>query len=128
MRYLVDTHALLWWWLDDLKLPGAVRDELSHRDNEIHVSSASGWEIASKVRIGKMPQMAGQVRDYGALVTEDGFRHLSIRHDHGVKAGLLPGRHRDPFDRMIAAQGLIEGLAVVTRDPAFAAFGCKVIW
>jgi PIN domain nuclease of toxin-antitoxin system len=128
MRYLIDTHALLWWWLDDARLPRPVRDELGDRGNDIHVSSVSGWEIATKVRLGRLPQMAQRIHDYGLLVTEDGFRHLAVRENHGVEAGLLSSRHRDPFDRMLAAQALIEEMAVVTRDPAFTAFGCEVIW
>ncbi|HVQ07767.1 MAG TPA: type II toxin-antitoxin system VapC family toxin [Allosphingosinicella sp.] len=128
MRYLIDTHALLWWWLDDGKLPQSMRSVLGDRGNDIHVSSVSGWEIATKVRLGKLPQMARRIHDYDALVTGDGFRHLPVRQNHGVKAGLLRGRHRDPFDRMLAAQALMEEMVVVTRDPAFATFGCKVAW
>lgn len=61
-------------------------------------------------------------------MTDDGFQHLSVTHQHGVKGGLLDGDHRDPFDRLIAAQALIEGLTVITRDREIAQFGCKVLW
>jgi PIN domain nuclease of toxin-antitoxin system len=128
MRYLIDTHAWLWWLTDDPRLTPRARKEMGDRANEIYLSSVSGWEIACKVRLGKMPQMAEQVHHYDALVAADGFHHLDLRYDHAVKAGLLPGRHRDPFDRLLAAQAVIEGLILVTRDPALAALGSKVIW
>jgi len=128
MRCLIDTHALIWWWLDDMRLSPTIRAMMIDPAHDVHVSSVCGWEIANKVRIGKLPQMAEQVHRYDALVADDGMIHLAIRHDHALRAGLLPGAHRDPFDRMIAAQALIEGLTVISRDPAFAAFGCDAIW
>ncbi|MDB5709879.1 MAG: twitching motility protein PilT [Sphingomonas bacterium] len=128
MSFLLDTHALIWWWLDSTKLPTATRALLADRTNDVSVSAAAGWEIATKVNKGKLPEMTAYVGDYASLVVRAGFRHLDIRHDHGLHAGLLPGAHGDPFDRMMAAQALIENLTVVTRDPAFANFGCSVQW
>jgi PIN domain nuclease of toxin-antitoxin system len=130
MAYLLDTHALIWWWDDNSRLPESIRELMADPDNDVLVSAAVGWEMATKVRVGKLPEMADAVadRNFDQWVIEDGFRHLDVRQDHGVRAGLLPGEHRDPFDRMIAAQALIEGLTVISRDPALAAFGCDVIW
>ncbi len=128
MRLLVDTHVLIWWWLDDANLPAHLRLLIGDRSNDIRVSTGSGWEIATKVRCGKLPEMAPHIDSYDQLVTEDGFLHLPIQHDHAVAAGLLRGAHRDPFDRMIAAQAIIEQLIVITCDPAFRAFGCEVLW
>ena len=130
MAYLLDTHALIWWWDDNARLPEGIRALLSDPYNDVLVSAAVGWEMATKVRVGKLPEMAEAVKDrnFGRWVIEDGFQHLDIRQDHGVRAGMLPGEHRDPFDRMLAAQALIEGLTVISRDPALAAFGCDVIW
>jgi PIN domain nuclease of toxin-antitoxin system len=130
MAFLLDTHTLIWWWDDNARLPERIRDVMADPANDILVSAAVGWEMATKVRVGKLPEMAEAVADtnFDRWVVEDGFRHLDVRQDHGVRAGLLVGDHRDPFDRMIAAQALIEGLAVITRDPALAAFGCDVIW
>ena len=130
MAFLLDTHTLIWWWDDNARLPGPIRSMMTDPANDIFVSAAVGWEMATKVRVGKLPDMAEAVADvnFDRWVIEDGFRHLDVRQDHGVRAGLLPGEHRDPFDRMIAAQALIEGLTVITRDPSLAAFGCDVIW
>ena len=128
MRLLLDTHALIWWWANDPHLPARMREEMADQTNEIYASAASGWEIATKVRSGRLPEMTKRITQFDQGVTEDGFRHLHVRHDHGVRAGLMSGEHRDPFDRVLAAQALIEGLTVVSRDPAFAAFGCDVIW
>jgi len=127
--YLLDTHALIWWWLGDPSLSARSREIMSSRgDGSIHVSAVSGIEIALKVRAGKLPAMAEVIEAFDANVGEEDFRHLDIRHDHAVQAGLMPGEPRDPFDRILAAQALIEGMTVVTRDPALRALGCKVIW
>lgn len=126
--YLLDTHALIWWWLGDPALSARAGRIMSERPGPIHVSAVSGIEVALKVRAGKLPALAEPVLGFDANVVEDGFRHLDIRHDHAVRAGLMPGEPRDPFDRILAAQALIEGLTVVTRDPALAALGCEVVW
>lgn len=128
MQVLLDTHALLWWWANDLRLSGSARTILEADDTIVYASAASALEIAIKVRIGKLPDMADKIHQFDQAVHEDGFHLLVIRPDHGVRAGLLPGTHGDPFDRVLAAQGLIDRLTVVTRDPEIAAFGCKVLW
>ena len=127
-RYLLDTHALIWWWLGDPALSVAAREAIEAPDSDILVSAVSGLEIALKVRAGKLPTMAEPLRSFDAAVVSDGFGHLAVTHDHAIRAGLLAGAHRDPFDRLLAAQALIEGVAVVTRDPQFSGFGCRVLW
>lgn len=127
-RYLLDTHALIWWWLGDPSLSPGAKAAMSDKDSIVHVSAVSGLEIALKVRGGKLPAMAEPLARFELNVIDEGFHHLEIRHDHGVRAGLMPGEPRDPFDRIIAAQAQIEGLMVVTRDPALATLGCEVIW
>ena len=126
--HLLDTHALIWWWLADPALSKRAREVIAARTSPILVSAVSGIESARKVRAGKLPALSEPVHLFGAHVRDDDFHHLDIRHDHAVRAGLLAEEHRDPFDRIIAAQALIEGLTIVTRDRAFAAFGCDVIW
>lgn len=128
MRLLIDTHVLIWWWDEHSKLSARVRDALVSDVAEIYVSAVSGVEIGTKVRLGKLPQMAPLISDFGALIEADGFRHLDIAYEHGVRAGLMPGEPRDPFDRILAAQAQIENLTIVTRDPAIAALGCEVLW
>ncbi|MEO7689684.1 MAG: type II toxin-antitoxin system VapC family toxin, partial [Sphingomonas sp.] len=110
MGYILDTHILIWWWSGRAQLTGQCQAILSDAANAVHISAASGWEMATKVRSGKLPEMANAVANFDGGVRADNFRHLDVRHDHAVRAGLFVGDHRDPFDRMIAAQALIEGL------------------
>jgi PIN domain nuclease of toxin-antitoxin system len=128
MRVLIDTHVLIWWWDRPDLLSDTVHALLTDPAATVHVSAVTGWEIATKVRAGKLAEMAPHIDGFGRHVAADGFRHLDVRHDHGVRGGLLDGRHGDPFDRILAAQSLIENLTLVTRDREIASFGCKVLW
>ncbi|WP_156680236.1 type II toxin-antitoxin system VapC family toxin [Sphingomonas profundi] len=128
MSYLLDTHALIWWWLGDPALSIAARDLMVDRANRIFVSPVTAVEIAIKVRSGKLAGMSEPLAAFGEGLAADGFRTLDIRYDHARRAGLMAGEHRDPFDRLLAAQALTEGLTIITRDTAIARFGCEVIW
>ncbi len=127
MRLLIDTHVLIWWWEDDSKL-GRRREVLADRSNDIWVSAVSAWEIANKVRRGQLPTMASRLSEYCLAVIDDGFSHLPIHEGHALAAGMLAGEHRDPFDRLLAAQSLQERMVMMTRDPEFLRFGCEVLW
>jgi PIN domain nuclease of toxin-antitoxin system len=127
-QYLLDTHGLIWWWTDVKRLGAQARAAIESDGNRILVSVASVWEIAIKSHSGKLTAIEDFRRDYGPLMTRNGFASLSVRDDHALKAGFLKGEHRDPFDRLIAAQSLIEGVPLISRDPALSAFGCEVIW
>jgi len=127
-RYLIDTHALLFWWGGSPRLSAPAVEAIANPDAVILVSAASAWEIATKFRIGKLNDIGDPAEHFPALMQRDGFAPLPVSIAHGLRAGLLEGEHRDPFDRLIAAQGLMEGATVITRDPEFAAFGCKVLW
>lgn len=128
MRALLDTHALLWWFVNDTRLSAKVRSLIADEANEILVSAASAWEIATKHRLGKLHTLPDVCSRFEELVAADGFAHLAITHRHGLRAGSYPYPHADPFDRMLAAQAEIEGLTLLTRDPAFKAFPVKVQW
>lgn len=128
MAYLLDTHALVWWWLTDPKLSKAAHDILSDSSNVISVSAVTGYEIANKVRAGQLPTMREPLAIYDFALERDGFSNLVLDPRHARHAGLIEGRHRDPFDRMIAAQALLEDLTVITKDRQIAALGCKVLW
>jgi len=128
LSYLLDTHALLWWWLDQDDLSPIARAAIMERRGPVFVTPVSAIEIGIKVRTGKLPIMREPLERFDDLVRRDRFTHLPIDYIHARHAGVMPGVCRDPFDRMIAAQALIEGLTVITRDPAFAAFGCEVLW
>lgn len=128
MRFLLDTHALLWWLFDDPKLPTAPRKLIADRENEILVSSASAWEICTKHRLGKLPAAAELVLDVSAWVGRAGFSELPVTIRHAQRAGSWPQPHRDPFDRMLAAQSVIEGLPLISRDQILETFGARLIW
>lgn len=128
LKLLLDTHALLWWWTDDPKLSSASRQAIADEDNQVLVSAASAWEIATKYRLEKSPHAAQALDGFNELVTADGFEHLSISYLHSLKAGAYSSEHRDPFDRMLAAQADLEKAVLVTLDPVFARFQCRVLW
>ena len=117
MRLLLDTHALLWWALDDSALSERARDAIADAEATVYVSAASAWELATKVRLGKLPGAERLAAELGAYVTRQDFTPLPITLEHGQRAGSLPGPHRDPFDRMLVAQAQLEGLMIVTHDP-----------
>jgi len=126
--FLIDTHVLLWWLFDDPKLSDRAHDVIQAPANSILVSSASGWEIATKYRLGKLPHADEVARNLPAMLRKSRIDVLPITMDHALAAGALPGPHRDPFDRMLIAQGQIEGLPIVTSDHAFKQYPVKIIW
>lgn len=128
MRLLLDTHAFLWWATDDERLGAAARLAIADPGNDVFVSAASAWEIATKQRLGKLEGVPRIGERYGELVAADGFQHLPVDHRHALRAGGYPLEHRDPFDRMLAAQSDLEQMPLVTRDPAFALFGTRTFW
>lgn len=128
MPLLLDTHAVIWWWLDSPRLSPTARAAIMAPDQQICVSAVSAIEIAIKFRIGKLSDFEDPRTRFPAEMAASRFDSLAVTEAHSLAAGLLPGDHRDPFDRLIAAQALAEGLTIVTRDPELAAFGCKVLW
>lgn len=128
MRLLLDTHTLLWWWRNDRRLAASTRAILADPASEFVVSAASAWEIATKSRIGKLPDLLEDVGNYLPRVEDEGYSWLWMSPAHAVRAGSYDAGHGDPFDRILAAQSEIEGLPLVTRDPAFSAFPCETIW
>ncbi len=97
-------------------------------ENAILVSAASAWEISTKWRLGKLPQADGLIGALGAICRSQRFEPLAITLAHAECAGALPGPHRDPFDRMLAAQAQIEAIPIITNDRAIAGFGVRVLW
>lgn len=127
MRLLLDTHALLWWWTDDKRLSQGARAALMQRGNEVLVSAASAWEVATKRRLGKLP-LPETFTSVNDLVARDGFIHLPVSTQHAERAGSYAQPHPDPFDRMLAAQAELENLTLVTCDPALTAFPISRLW
>jgi PIN domain nuclease of toxin-antitoxin system len=128
VRALLDTHALLWWFSDDPALTRPVRKIVGDTNNTVVVSAASAWEIATKVRLGKLPTGAGLAADFTGYIERERFQLLPISVAHALRAGLLPGSHRDPFDRMLIAQAQAENLPILSKEVIFDAFGLRRIW
>lgn len=128
MRLLLDTHVLLWWFTDDDRLSAEARRAVADQANDVFVSAASAWEIATKQRLGKLDDVPEAAARFAELVAADGFLHLPVTHVHALRAGGYGAAHRDPFDRMLAAQSELESLLLVTRDPVFADLPARTFW
>ena len=128
MRLLLDTHAFLWWLAGDETLSVAAQTAIGDENNDVFVSAASSWEIATKHRLGKLPGVAAIVADLDATIADHNFIGLPISVLHGQAGGALPGPHRDPFDRMLIAQALVERLVLVSQEQIFDAYGVARLW
>ena len=128
MRLLLDTHTLLWCFSASPQLSSRARKLVEDGSNEVLVSAASAWEIATKVRLGKLSTGAELVGDLDHYLRLLGFDPLPISLQHAVRAGLLPGSHRDPFDRMLIAQAEAENLPIVSNDRIFDAYHIPRFW
>lgn len=128
MRLLLDTHALLWAITGDKRLSRRAEAALADLSAEIFVSAASAWELTTKYRLGKLAGAAPFVMHFDATLRRLGFQGLPIGTDHAHKAGLLDGDHKDPFDRMLIAQALLEDLMLVSNERLFDSFGVRRLW
>lgn len=124
MRLLIDSHAFLWWGEDSPALGSAARSAIADPVNEALISVAAVWELTIKASSGKLTLPA----DLETMAATLGFSVLSINFMHLRRLGLLPRVHRDPFDRMMIAQALAEGIPIITGDRAFAAYGVQTVW
>jgi PIN domain nuclease of toxin-antitoxin system len=125
---LLDTHTLLWWLSDDPALTKPARRIIAETKNVVFVSAASAWEIATKVRLGKLPSAADLAADFTGHLQREGFQILAISAEHAIRAGLLPGAHKDPFDRMLIAQAQAENIPIVSNEALFDTFGVRRLW
>lgn len=123
---LLDTHVLLWWLFDDSRLGDVFAATISDTGNRICVSAASAWEISSKFRLGKLPDAKPLVEDFEGLMARARFSILPVSARHAVLAGSWQVPHRDPFDRMLAAQSHIEGMPLMSVDQAFTQFDMEI--
>lgn len=128
MRLLLDTHAFLWYILDDPRLTAKADSLISDANNEIEISPASYWEIAIKIRLKKysLPEPYQVFMDREIAI--NGFRILHIEPKHTAPITTMPFHHRDPFDRLIVAQALAERIAVVSGDADLDAYGVQRLW
>jgi PIN domain nuclease of toxin-antitoxin system len=128
VRLLLDTHTLLWWFSGDPSLPASARKIIAHRDSSVFVSSVSAWEIATKVRLGRLSIASDLARDFRSYIARESFEALGISVEHGIRAGSLPGPLRDPFDRMLIAQAQIEELVIASNESIFDGYGVQRLW
>ncbi len=129
MTYLLDTHVLLWALTEPTRLSSRAHRVVGDRSVEIVVSAASAWEVATKQRIGKLPQADVLIGAYHRHLDRLGAVRLAVTEEHALLAGGLEWPHRDPFDRMLAAQAMIESLTLVTADPVFDQLrGVATLW
>ena len=128
MKLLLDTHALIWWAGNDPRLSGVARAAISQPGNDVRVSAASAWECAVKVQNGKLPQAAPLVAAFRPTLERAGFGMLDITLEHALAAASLPRHHGDPWDRMLVAQALTEGMVLASKDKAFDPYGVKRVW
>ena len=128
MRILLDTHAFLWWFLDDGSLSKTAHGVIADEASEVLVSAASAWEIATKHRIGKLAGAGKVLPDIARAIADQGFGSLPISVDDGARAGALPGHHRDPFDRILIAQALARNIVLVSNEALFDRYAVRRLW
>ncbi len=128
MRLLLDTHAFLWWLAGHPSLSKRARTEIDSSGSDVFVSAASAWEIATKYRLGKLPEADLVALDVTSTIESQQFTPLAVSVRHGQAAGALPGSHRDPFDRMLVAQAMLDDLTLVSNERAFDVYGVKRLW
>lgn len=129
MRLLLDTHVLLWALAEPSRLSAVAASLIRNPTCSLLVSAASAWEIATKQRLGKLSGAEPIVSAYPAHLATLRAEDLPIRAAHALRAGSFTVEHRDPFDRLLAAQAILEGVPLLTGDAVFAAFpGLRTLW
>ena len=127
MRLLLDSHTIIWYAEDDPRLPGHIRQMIKDDSNVVYVSVVSLWEMSIKFRLGKL-ELRRSLNDIVRLLRSNGFRFLTIRLNHVSRLDMLEPHHKDPFDRMLIAQSLAGGFALVGCDEVFDRYGIRRLW
>jgi len=128
LRLLLDTHTLLWWLTENSSLSPRAQGLLENKANTVLVSAATAWEMATKVRLGRLDVATEVVQNFLWYVERERFQAIAVTLEHGVRAGSLPGPHKDPFDRMLIAQAITENIPIVSNDRAFDGYGIDRLW
>ena len=128
MKALLDTHVFLWWINDDPRLSDAARELIGNGESALFLSAASGWEIAIKMRLGRLEVQGDPEHFIFEQLALNDITVLPISMNHAFRTATLPDHHRDPFDRMLVAQSQIEQLPIVTSDPLITRYAVDVIW
>jgi PIN domain nuclease of toxin-antitoxin system len=119
VRLLLDTHVMLWWVTGDRRLTKTGRGVIGSEGNDVLVSAASFWEVAIKQSLGRIDVDLEELRE---ALREDGFREMVIEIPHALQLSKLPNRHRDPFDRLLIAQSMVDGCRLMTADETVLAY------
>ncbi len=125
---LLDTHALIWWLTDSRRLSESVRHAIFDPSNEKLISAATAWEIATKHRLGKLPEADALALDLAGTIARQNFEELPVTVSDAARAGGLPGPLRDPFDRMLIAQALSRNLVLISNESFFDRYGVRRLW
>ncbi len=125
MRFLLDTHVFLWWLTNNGRLSRRARRVVEDRTNDIFVNAATVWEMATKARLGRLPDIGA---DIAGRIAGQGFEHMAISAVEAERAGWLPGHHRDPFDRMLIAQAIAHDMPIVSIDTIFDRYRVRRFW
>ena len=128
MRLLLDTHTLLWWLTKNASLSARAQGLLENKANTILVSAATAWEMATKVRLGRLDVATEVVQNFLWYVERERFQAIAVTVEHGVRAGSLPGPLKDPFDRMLIAQAIAENIPIVSNDRTLDGYGINRLW
>jgi PIN domain nuclease of toxin-antitoxin system len=128
VNLLLDTHALIWWLAGDEALSRRARLAIGDEANSVAISAASAMEVATKFRIGKLPDAALLAQDFEAIIADQGFVELPITVRHARLAGEMNIAHKDPFDRLLIAQALAEDKTLVSNETPFDGFAVKRLW
>lgn len=128
MRLLLDTHTFLWWVNDSSHLSRRAKSAIARDDNICLLSLTSCWEMAIKASLGKLSLAVPLERFIPEQLAVNAFQLLHVELEHVAHVARLALHHRDPFDRLLAAQALEEGLTIVSADPVFRRYGVKRVW
>ena len=128
MRLLLDTHAFLWWFSGSNRLSLPAREQIEDDSNDVMISAALAWEIATKHRLGKLPDVEKLALNITGAIAGQDFEELPITVEDAARAGSLPGPLRDPFDRMLIAQALGRNLVLISIETLFDQYGIRRLW
>lgn len=128
MRLLLDTCTFLWLAGDSPELSARAREQFASTENEVYLSAASAWEIAVKHRLGRLPLPVAPAEFVPAQRKAHGIEALPIEEEAALHVAQLPDLHRDPFDRMLVAQATLQGLVLMTPDPAIRQYAVRTLW
>jgi PIN domain nuclease of toxin-antitoxin system len=126
VRLLLDSHALIWWLVDSPRLSLAARTAIADPNNAVFASAVSGYEIADKERLGRLPGRLRRILLPALRKARISIQDLTM--NHTIAAGQLPGPHRDPWDRLLIAQAMADGFTVITSDAVFLEYGVPICW